>query len=244
MVASDRGAIVEWNLRSRHLTRSQTPEAACNASIKVTSQKRAISLAILLGVTCLASSLGSAGTLAPRAAVAGGEGNWVDVIDKVAVRIETVLYETKDHRNFFVHVELRNQTPYDIGVDLSDSSMVLYPNQWGGSDLDHRMVVDEEFLPPKELDKPLRARVVEAFRSKRLTVLAPGKSVDNYTNFNASGRRDVQAAKGKFILISIQGQLVFTDGADVWDVRPSRDLAIRTPVTWKSVPLNARVIER
>jgi hypothetical protein len=190
---------------------------------------------------CVAGDVASAGAPARQAALAG---DWVDVIDKVAVRIETILYERKGHPNFFIHVALRNQTPYDLGVDLSDSSMVLYPNQWGGSELDHRMVVDEEFLPPKELDPPLRARLVEAFRSKRLTLLAPGKSVDYYTNFNASGRKDVQAAKGKFILISIQGQLVFTDGADVWDVRPSRDLAIRTPVAWKLVPMNARVIGR
>jgi hypothetical protein len=198
-------------------------------------------LPCLVGAVCAACVQASAGAPAGQAAVAG---DWVDVVDKVAVRIETVLYESKGHPNFFIHVVLRNQTPYDLGVDLSDSSMVLYPNQWGGSELDHRMVVDEEFLPPKELDTPLRARLVEALRSKRLTVLAPGKSVDYYTNFNASGRKDVQAAKGKFILISIQGQLVFTNGADVWDVRPSRDLAIRTPAAWKLIPMNARIIGR
>src|SRR5436309_3731556 len=60
---------------------------------------------------------------------AGAETNWVDVIDKAAVRIETVLYEKKDHPNFFIHVEVRNQSPHEIGIDLSDKWMVLYPNQ-------------------------------------------------------------------------------------------------------------------
>ena len=176
--------------------------------------------------------------------VACAQSSWVDVIDKVAVRIETVLYEKTGHPNFFIHVELRNQTPYDIGVDLSDKWMVLYPNQWGGSDLDYRTVVNERAVVPKELDTQLRARLIEAFKSTRLTVLAPGKSFDYYTNFNAGGRKDIQAAKGKFILISIKGQLFFTDGSEVWDKQPSRDLAIEKPVTWKAVPANAIVIER
>ncbi len=175
---------------------------------------------------------------------AGAASDWVDVIDKVAVRIETVLYEKKDHPNFFIHVEVRNRGPYEIGIDLSDKWMVLYPNQWGGSDLDYRTVVNERAMPPKKLDIQLRARLIEAFKLKRLTVLPPGKSIDYYSNFNASGRKDIQATKGKFILISIKGQLVFTDGSDVWDVQPSRDLAIKNPVTWKTVPENTIVIER
>ena len=176
--------------------------------------------------------------------VACAESNWVDVIDKVAVRIETVLYEKKGHPNFFIHVELRNQTPYEIGVDLNDKWMVLYPNQWGGSDLDYRTVINERAMVPKELDRQLRARLIEAFKSTRLTVLPPGKSFDYYTNFNASGRKDIQAAKGKFILISIKGQMCFTDGSEVWDKQPARDLAIEKLVTWKTVPENATVIER
>ena len=176
--------------------------------------------------------------------VAVAESNWVDVIDKVAVRIETVLYEKKDHPNFFIHFEVWNQTPYEIGIDLSDKWMVLYPNQWGGSDLDYRTVINERAIVPKRLDTQLRARLIEAFKSKQLTVLPPGKRIDYYSNFNASGRKDLQAVKGKFILISIKGQLVFTDGRDVWDVQPSRDLAIMKPVTWKTIPENAIVIER
>lgn len=173
----------------------------------------------------------------------GGEA-WVDMIDRVAVRIETVLYEANGHPNFFVHVALQNQTPYAIGVDLSDKWMVLYPNQWGGSDLDYRTVIDEGALPPKELDTQLRARLTGAFKSKRLTMIPPHKSVDYYTNFNASGRKDIQATKAKFILISVKGQLCFTDGSDVWDVRPCRDLAIKQPVTWKQIPEDGLIIER
>jgi hypothetical protein len=169
---------------------------------------------------------------------------WVDITEKVAIRIETVLYEKKDHPNFFIHVELQNQTPYDIGVDLSDKWMVLYPNQWGGSDLNYRTVINERSLVPKESDAQLRARLIEAFTSKRLTVIPPGKSVDYYTNFNAGGRKDIQASEGKFILISIKGQLWFTDGSEVWDERPNLDLAIEKPATWGTVPQNAFVIER
>ncbi len=176
--------------------------------------------------------------------VACAQYNRVDVIDKVAVRIETDLYEKENHPNYFIHVELRNQTPREIGVDLSDKWMVFYPNQWGGSDLDHRTIIDELAIVPKKLDTRSRARLIEAFKSRQLTVLPPSKSVDYFTNFNASNRKDIQATKGKFILISIKGQLWFTDGSEVWDEQPSRDLAIERPVTWKTVPENAIVIER
>jgi len=176
--------------------------------------------------------------------VACAESSWVDVTDKVVVQIETVLYEKKDHPNFFIHVRLRNQTPYEIGVDVNDKWMVFYPNQWGSSDLDYRTVIDEGVMEPKELDTQLRARLIEAFKSKQLLVLPPGKNIDYYTNFNASGRKEIEASKGKFILISIKGQLCFTDGREVWDEKPIRDLAVGKPVTWKTVPENTMVIER
>ena len=158
--------------------------------------------------------------------------------------VEKVLYEKQGHPSFFVHIELRNQTPYEIGVDLSDKWLVLYPNQWGASDLDHRTVIDEEALVPKELNTELRGRLIEAFKANGLTVLSPGKRVDYYTNFNASGRREVDVAQGKFLLISIKGQLCFTNGTEVWDVRPISDLVIPEPVAWKKLPADAIVIER
>ena len=175
----------------------------------------------------------------------GGD-DWVDVVHNVAIRVQPVLYEKKGHPNFFIRVELQNQTSRDIGVDLSEKWMVVYPNQWGGSERNRRDVISERSLIPKKLDAQLRARLIDAFRSKRLTMLPPGKNVDYYTNFNASGRKDVEAAAGKFILVSIKGQLWFTDGANVWDDQPGfdRDLVIQKPVKWAIVPENAIVIER
>jgi len=175
----------------------------------------------------------------------GGD-DWVDVVGNVAVRVPPVLYEKKGHPDFFIRVELQNQSSHDIGVDLSEKWMVVYPNQWGGSDLNHRTIIRERSPFQKKLDAQLRARLMDAFRSKRLTMLPPGKSVYYYTNFNASGRKEIEAAEGKFILISIKGQLCFTDGADVWDDQPGfdRDLVIQKPVTWATVPENAMVIER
>ena len=70
----------------------------------------------------------------------------------------------------------------------------------GGSDLDYRTVINERAMVPKKLDTQLRARLIEAFKSKRLTVLLPGKSIDYYSNFSASGRKDIQATKDQFIL--------------------------------------------
>ncbi len=172
------------------------------------------------------------------------EGDWINVIDKVTVHIESTLYEKKGDPHFFIHVKLRNQTHYEIGVDLSDEWNVLYPNQWGGSDLEYRFVINERVMAPKELNAEFKARLIQAFKSKELVLLQAGKSFDYYTNFNASGRSKVQAAKGKFILISIKGQLCFTDGSKVWDKQPSRDLVIKKPVTWKTIPKNAIVIER
>lgn len=184
------------------------------------------------------------------------ETNWVDAVnkasvrriesllDRVAVRIETVLYETKGNPHFFIHVAIQNLSLSEIGVDLSDRQMIFFPNQCGNSDLDHREVVNERYWDPKLLDAQLRARLVEAFKSKQLSVIQPGKSLDYYTTFNnADGRQLIQATEGRYCLMSIRGQLCFTDGRDVWDVQPSPDMAIAKPITWTTIPDNALVIE-
>ena len=69
-----------------------------------------------------------------------------------------------------------------------------------------------------------------------------GKDSDYYVNFNASGRKDVDKAQGKYILISIKGQMFFSDGSQVWDENSGYDLAILKPIEWKMIPKDAMII--
>jgi hypothetical protein len=171
---------------------------------------------------------------------------WTDTItsEKIAVRVEKVLYEFPGHATFFIHVRLANLTHDDIGVDLGDKWYAPHPNQWGGSDLDHRTVIDERTLIPRELSSELQEQLRSDFKAGSLTTVSPGRDVDYYINFNASGRNDVQTAAGRYLLISIKGQLLCTDGRNVWDEKPNRDIALERPLTWSFVPEHARLIVR
>jgi hypothetical protein len=86
--------------------------------------------------------------------------------------------------------------------------------------------------------------VVKAYRSKKLRFVPSGKAVDYYVNFNASGPNDINAAKGRFILISIKGQMFVSDGVEVWDENADCDLALQMPVRWKRIPASALVVKR
>ena len=170
--------------------------------------------------------------------------HWLEAIksDRVSVSVENALYEQEGHPNFFIHVKLTNRANRILGVDFQDQWKVVYPNQWGGSDLDHRTVINEREMIPKKLDSTLRKELLEAYSFKKMKSIPAGNDSDYYVNFNASGRKDVDKAQGKYILISIKGQMFFSDGSQVWDENSGYDLAILKPIEWKTIPKDAMTI--
>lgn len=171
---------------------------------------------------------------------------WIEVLknSRVEILIDKTLYEQDAHSNFFIHVGIVNRTTEAIGVDLRDPWRIAYPNQWGGSDKDHRLIIYEIAMNPTKLDSASRQELMSAFRASKLQIVPPGQTVQYYTNFNSSGRSDIDMSEGQFVLISIKGQLFFSDGQIVWDEKLNCDFPIRKPVTWRIIPKNSTVVTR
>lgn len=167
------------------------------------------------------------------------------------VSVHQALYETKTGKYFLARVRVTNQSKQNIGVDLRGRQGIRI-NQWGASAAKQRGIIDEARAirdPFKATDK---ARLTTAFRNKKLQMIPAGKSIDFYRAFNGrdvdSVRKAVDAAKGKYLILSMDGEVRVTNGtaAEVLGCGEpgNADVVIEQPVTWKTVPANARVLPR
>ncbi len=163
------------------------------------------------------------------------------------VSVERTLYEKAGHPNFFVHVVVANQTKRKVGVDLSSYWKVIRPNQWGMNEQNHRGVIDESRLSRAKLDDTMRERLKTAYDAGTLKLVDSHAKLDYYVNFNASGRKDIEKLQGRYCLVVMDGEIFFTDGRDVevlslWEQEQAREVAISTPIIWKSLPKDATLV--
>jgi hypothetical protein len=183
-----------------------------------------------------------------------GTGQWHRLAtgELAAVDVERTPYEKEGQRHFFIHVRITNLANRRVGIDLSNYWKVIYPNQWGMEDADHRTLIDERRMVYKDLDEAAREALVAAFRAGGLTVIPPGKSIDYYREFNASGRADVdrQTKQGKYLIVSLDGVLRLTDGKAVEQVscawgrktEAETDVVIPTAIPWRAIPSVGRIV--
>ena len=132
---------------------------------------------------------------------------------------------------------------------------MIYPNQWGVLRTDERVAIDEGRMINEPPDAARRKELLEAQREGKLTSIPAGGYLEYFREFNASGRRDVEKQESelegaKNIYVSMDGKLLFTDGREVsqlscsWDLDTvSTDVIMPVPMTWKSVPEKAVVVE-
>jgi hypothetical protein len=163
----------------------------------------------------------------------------------ISVSAERVLYEHESKKSFCIHVRITNVSQKDIGVDLRDYWTTLYPNQWGVQDRATRQIIDEESMIRHEPDAAKKAELTAAFEKKQLTVIPAGTSTDYYREFNASG---LPAAKaGEFLIISLDGQILSTDGKGVEDFQRKNagdwDLIIKGPLEWRVIPKDGLLVK-
>jgi hypothetical protein len=163
------------------------------------------------------------------------------------VSVERTLYETSGHPNFFVHVVVANLTNRKVGADLSSYWKVIRPNQWGMNEENHRGVINEGRLLRAKLDDTMRERLKTAYNAGTLKFVDPQAKLDYYINFNASGRKDIEKLQGKYCLVVMDGEIFLSNGQDVdvlslWDQEQAREVAIPTPIVWKSVPKDATLV--
>ena len=179
------------------------------------------------------------GLLICGAVFAGGDGeglvndqcakNWHTIAqdEHVSVSVERALYERPGQDKFLVQIRVTNRTTRKIGLDL-DYGSGIHPNQWGFHNVDERGIIDEERMIPVERTDERKAQLLKAFAGRELTFIPPSKSVTYYRDFNGStglsGRREVerQSKQGSFLIVSMDGQLFYTDGQSIHDVNCDR----------------------
>ena len=162
----------------------------------------------------------------------------------MAAAIERALFAREQSSRFFIHVRITNLSQRAAGVDLSDSWEIVYPNQWGVYQRDHREEIDEERRAHEPLSEPRKMQLIADYHANKLTMMAPGQTMDYYREFNASGRTDVDQSQGRYVILSLDGRILVTDGKDAEALdctgTPSDaacgDVVIPFPVAWKTIP--------
>jgi hypothetical protein len=173
------------------------------------------------------------------------DGGWSTVASGrlATVQMERVLYEATGSTDFWVHFRVHNRSAAPLGVQLEPGWQVLFPNQFGASQVDHREVIDERRLVVPPLDAAARRGLEEAWRGQRLISVAPGGDRDYFRPFNGAGRAQIDALEGPFVIISVDGELRLTNGEEVEQLRPAegsgREVAFPVPVRWREVPASA-----
>lgn len=160
-----------------------------------------------------------------------------------AVYIEPVLYKRADvPRGFFVAIWIVNTSDKTIAIDGDGERWFVHPNQWGVSDESQRQTVDERTLTPQKLDAARKAEIKRRIKAKTITMLKPGHSLETHELFDGSSPKDIVAAKGRYFILALDGQVFVSDGDAVEsleakaDGQTAADLVIATPVPWKELP--------
>lgn len=186
----------------------------------------------------------------PSAAASPSAWQRIETGSLVAIDAEDALYQATGSPHFFVHLRLVNVSAQSIGVDLRAPWQTAYPNQWGRSATPTRTVIDERRANVRPLDPAARAALVSALLLHAITAIPPHGSMDYYAEFNASGRSDVDASAGPFVIVSLGGELRATDGTHVEQLPLDRfppvqpDLVVHAPFRWQIVPPGGRIVRR
>ena len=105
---------------------------------------------------------------------------------------------------------------------------------------------------PLEMNTRKRFELIDKFEQGVLKHIHSGETLEYYIKFNASGRKDVeeQQKAGKYFLMSMDGQLFYTDGqtansvfSERSDAKQNTEVTIKTPVSWDILPENALLIQ-
>jgi len=170
--------------------------------------------------------------------------------DLARFKVEKALYEKAGEPFCFVRVRVTNVSDRAIGVDLR-GWMAVYPGYFGKSDTEHNNFFKQVRMYHAALDQPKRAELLADFAAGRLTVIPAGKSVDYYREYIERAKVEkVDKAAGKYLIISMDGEQILTDGKKVEQFLgagqegANTDLAILSPVPWKTIPAGGRILRR
>jgi hypothetical protein len=168
---------------------------------------------------------------------------------KLNIYVDKVLYTFPGSDYFFIHVTLTNNSPKVIGVDLSDNTRILYPNQWGIYSTPYRTEINERQIIPDPLDDSRCAILKEKFNTGKLTMIAAGQSYAYYTAYNGCKASALSLPEGQYFIFTIDGHLFYTDGSTYGQVKCNDNLVRREinmpwPLKWENLSSSTSVISR
>ena len=111
---------------------------------------------------------------------------------------------------------IKNTSDKAVGVDLSNYWKVIYPNQWGIYKKSLREVIDEETIVPDTTIS--KVALLNKFNSKSLTLIKPNEVIVYYRDWNGSGEKIELTNKEEFLIISVDGQILLTDGKEIENI--------------------------
>lgn len=165
----------------------------------------------------------------------------------VEISAEPAFYEHKKSKHFFIHFQIRNISESNIGVFMEEYFGLFYPNQWGIVTKPQRDVIDERRIVPMALNDSVIHFMEKKYANSQLIRIAPGETFDYYRDFNASDRKDLKLKEGEYIYVSIDGQLLITNVAQIEHAHfddasliKNSTLFIPFPIKWKVIPPDSK----
>jgi hypothetical protein len=165
----------------------------------------------------------------------------------VEIKAEPAIYQHKKSKHFFIHFQIKNISNNNVGILLDEYFGLFYPNQWGVVTKPERGIIDERRIIPTGLNDSVINFMEAKYKNSELTLIAPGETFDYYRDFNASNKKDIKLKAGEYMYVSIDGQLLITNTANIEHAHfddasliNNSTLFIPFPIKWKTIPADSR----
>jgi len=166
----------------------------------------------------------------------------------IEVRAEASLYTYKKSNHFFIHFTVKNISNHPIGIYTESYQGLYYPNQIGIVDSSKRDVIDERRVIPIFINDSIVNGLEKLYQTQRLVQILPGEIFEYYRDFNGLPKNKLKLTETKVLFISIDGQLLVTNGSKVEHAHfdegsfiDNATLYLRFPLVYKTIPANSTV---
>ena len=162
------------------------------------------------------------------------------------LQAQAVLYRTADRSQCLVRVRITNVSPVPVAAAVDSDPLFVFLNQWSTSSEPRRLVIDEMELSAQGITKVEQDQLLELHRTGRLAAIPFNTSVDYWRRFSGQCPSDNRVPPRHYLILSFSGRVRLTDGTTVEELtllggRPeTRDVAVRTPLRWATLPRGAR----
>lgn len=166
----------------------------------------------------------------------------------VELYIEKAIFHCSTNSNFLLKFTIKNISNKTVGVDLTDYWKVIYPNQWGIYKKPYREVIDETTIIPDTIIN--RTELLKKFNNSLLTMIKPNATLDYYRDWNGSGEKIELKNAEEYLIISVDGLLLFTNGNDFESItllnadERNRIVVFGYPINNKAIPEKSLIINK